>query len=241
MLSKLKPPVLKTLGKHLFFFGLCLLLLGCQDQDDDRFTLPHIVLYGPEPAGGSPGALINAVGINLSANLQENVVTVNGEPAVVLAVSEPQLDPVVGLLRRLTFRIPDDAVFSEAELVIARSGYQPDTTRLIVSDQPLASITNITPTTGSPGTIVTLHGTNFNPNPDACLVIYDDFVTKKFFAPTTENGQVINTLVHSYSDSLLIEIPNGFHAGEIRILTETSGLPSEARYELRSPIFTVIE
>ena len=167
------------------------------------------------------------------------MVTVNGEPAVVLAVSEPQLDSAVGVLRRLTFRIPNDVAFSEADLVIARSGYQTDTTRLIVSDQPLASITDITPTTGPPGTIVTLHGTNFNPNPDAYLVIYDDFVTKKFFMPTTENGQLTNTLVRSYSDSLLIEIPDGFQAGEVRISTETSGLPLGARYELRSPMFTV--
>ncbi len=238
MFAKLKLPVSRTLGQHLFLaFGLCSLLLGCQDED--TFPPPHITLYGPEPAGGSPGTLINAVGVNLSADLQENIVTVNGEPAVVLAVSEPQLDPAVGILRRLTFRIPNEATFSEADLVIARSGYQTDTTRLIVSDQPLASIADITPKTGPPGTIVTLHGTNFNPDPDAYLVIYDDFVTKKFFMPTTENGQVINTLVRSYSDSLLIEIPDGFQAGEVRISTESSGLPLGARYELRSPVFTV--
>ena len=230
--------ILRRLGPCLFLaFGVCSLLLSC--QDDDALLLPHLVLYGPEPAGGPPGTLIDAVGINFSANLSENIVTVNGEPAVVLAVSEPQLDSAVGILRRLTLRIPDNATFSEADLIIARSGYQTDTTRLIVSDQPLASITGITPTTGPPGTIVTLHGTNFNSNPDVYLVVYDDFVAKKLFIPTTENGQVVNTLIRSYADSLLIEIPSGFQTGKVCVSTETSGLPSGVRYELRSPMFTV--
>lgn len=100
-------------------------------------------------------------------------------------------------------------------------------------------IEDINPKEGPPESIVVVYGTNFNTDRETYTIIYED-ATKGFFVPETETGQIRNTLVQAYPDSLLIQIPDGFQQGRIRITTKTSGQPTGIRYELRSPEFTVL-
>jgi len=207
---------------------LPLLSLGCEDKWEP-YKLEKVILYALDPPGGMPGSLVTVTGLGFSLMPDKNTVTIDALPVEVLSASDTAL----------TFRIPEQAPFSHAELVVASPGLRADTTLIIVSEKPLAQITGMIPEEGPPGTIVKMLGNNFNPDETSYLIIYEDSLTG-FFVPTIDDGKVLNTLISASPDSLLIQIPEGFSKGRIRIFNETLGQPLNIRYTLFSSEFKVI-
>ena len=208
---------------------LPLLCASCNADDWEPYRPTKVIIYGTLPPGGIPGSVVTAFGENFSSTLQENVATIGGLPTEVLAATENEL----------TIRIPEQAVFAESSLIISSAGLSPDTTGVIISELPLARITNISPDQGPSGTVVTVRGSDFNPDEGVYTVIYQD-TENGFFIPRNEDTSIRNTLISAHADSLTIEIPNGFREGGIVIFTETVGRPLNASYQLVSPSFTVL-
>ncbi len=209
--------------------GLNLLIIGCEEPNSfEPYESRKIILYAPEPPGGIPGALINVVGLRFSPVPGENDVTIGGLQAEVLSAKE----------NSLLVRIPSNADFAETELIVSRYEMEPDTAGIIVSDTPLAQVNRILTTTGPPGAMVTIVGKGFNPNMGTYIVYYED-LSEGFFVPVTEDNKYINTLLSASSDSLRLEIPKKFQEGRVRLNLETLGRPSNARYTIFTPEFTI--
>ena len=208
---------------------LPLLCASCNEDNWEPYSPTEVIIYGTLPPGGIPGSVVTAFGENFSSTVQENVATIGGLSAEILSATENEL----------TIRIPEQAVFAESSLIVSSAGLNPDTTGIIVSELPLARITDISPDQGPSGTVVTVYGSDFNPNEGAYAVIYED-AENGFFIPRNDDNTVRNTLISAHADSLTIEIPNGFREGGIVIFTETEGRPLNASYRLVSPSFTVL-
>lgn len=208
--------------------GVVLLALGTSCHEDSYEPI-RVIVDGISPAGGPPGTVISVIGRQFSPIREENTVTIDGRSAKVLFFSDTLL----------TVQIPERENFAKVDLVVTRSGLLPDTTQVIVSENPLAQVTSLSPNTGPTGTIVTVSGTNFNLDTAAYAVVYAK-PDATFFVPTNEDdGTFRNKLRAAYPDSLLIQIPEGFPGGRIRILTATVGKPQKTAYELTTPTFTV--
>lgn len=225
---------IQTLLKCTFSFRwiyllapLSFLSIGCE-ENWEPYEQQQIILNSPEPPGGVPGTLVKISGSGFSPIAEENSVTINGLSVNTLYASKNDL----------VIKIPDDASFVETELIVSRSGFGSDTATIIVSENPLARITGISPEAGPPGTIVTIYGNDFNPDEESYVIFYEDSLDG-FFVPRTEDDQYISTLLFTSKDSLKIQIPEGFQKGSIRLNMETVGQPLQSRYTLRTAEFTV--
>ena len=198
---------------------------GCEESWEP-YELDQVVIYASDPQGGMPGTVINVIGLGFDLVPEGNTVTINGLSTEVISASESNL----------IIRIPSTADFADAELIIASKGLKPDTSKLIITENPLAQVTDISPKTGSTRTIVTIYGNNFNPFEDAYFVYYEDPVDG-LFVPRTDDGIYLSTLLFASKDSLKIQIPYGFQGGRVRLNTETVGQPLNSRYNLRTPEF----
>lgn len=93
-----------------------------------------IAVYEVRPSGGLPGSTISIIGVNFSDIADKNPVTVDGLEAEVLSASDSVL----------RLQLPLGLSYKKAEVVVTTAGLNPDTTQVIISENPLAEVTDIT-------------------------------------------------------------------------------------------------
>lgn len=187
-----------------------------------------IAVYEVSPSGGMPGSMVSLIGVNFSSVAENNSVTVDGLEANVLNASDTML----------MIQLPLQASFGMAEMIVTTAGLFPDTAQVIISENPLAEITDISSRMSDLGTIALVSGSNFNPDTSSYFILYEK-LDGGFLVPQNEDGTTRNTLLKVYPDSLLIQVPESFREGRIRILTETVGKPDSTFYFLNTPVFRV--
>ena len=166
-------------------------LATCCNEDSLVKTI-GIAVYEVRPSGGISGSTVSLIGVNFSAVTEENTVTVDGLEAKVLAAADTVL----------TVQLPLQAFFNKAEVIVTTDGLIPDTTHVIVSEYPLAEITDISSRVSDLGTIASVSGNNFNPDTSSYAVTYEE--ADGVLIPQKEDGTIRNTLLEAYPDSLLI-------------------------------------
>ncbi|MGB3780792.1 MAG: IPT/TIG domain-containing protein [Tunicatimonas sp.] len=202
-------------------------MLSC--SEDSIIKKIGIAIDEVSPAGGPPGTIVAVKGVNFSEVVTQNSVTVDGLMAEVVFATDTLL----------MVQLPLQAPYAKAELIVTSGRLLPDTGQVIVSENPLAEISEVMPRSSLSETVLTVLGSNFSSDKASYGILYHKADGTVFF-PTNDEGTYRNTLLEAYADSLLIQIPEGFREGHIRIITKTIGEPTNMVYELFTPYFTVL-
>ncbi len=115
---------------------------------------PPVTISGFTPEAGPVGTTVVIEGSGFSALPSGNTVTFNGTVAVVTSAS----------VTTLVVTVPAGATTGEIA-VTAPDGSATSATPFTVTGPPVPILTGFTPTIGVPGTVVTIHGANFDPVP----------------------------------------------------------------------------
>ncbi|MCG8309059.1 MAG: IPT/TIG domain-containing protein [Cytophagales bacterium] len=176
---------------------LIFILLWCTTSCKEDEPLPQLTIIGITPWGGPPGeeATILSRDPLFSKNAKENKVTFGDVPASVLSSSTTEL----------TVKIPN-IPYGNTEVRITVQGYEPDIRSFAVIEKPLGEITGISPVSGPPGTVVTLFGTNLNPDIEAYNFMFCLDPDRKWLISVDEDGKYMNTVVFASRDSLQLNV-----------------------------------
>jgi hypothetical protein len=184
--------------------GNVLVSVNGQQVTGTSFTvIPPPTITSIDPTSGKVGDNITIAGTNFSATLASNEVKFNGTVATVSAASATQLTVVV------------PAGATSGSITVTTNGMTATSTSFTVIPPP--TITTINPTSGLPGSNVTITGTNFNGSPAANTV--------KF------NG-VAATVSTASSTELVVVVPGTATTGAVSV--EVNGI------SVSGPTFTVI-
>lgn len=136
----------------LRFAGFCVLVVvllqSCAEVFDLPTPLPPPRITAISPDSGAAGVTVTITGVNFSAKPEENAVKINGKVASVTSARTTQLVAMV----------PAHAGTGKVEVVVkSKAAEGPEFTFF---ETPV--ISSLSPTSGTPGTIVTLKGQYFD-------------------------------------------------------------------------------
>lgn len=164
-------------------------------------TLPAPVIYGFTPSGTWVGNTVTISGVNFSTTPANNVVKFNGVAAVVSSATA----------NNLVVKVPSGA--TTGPITVTTNTLTSTSDTFVVTPAPMPAITSFTPGSGRAGTVVTITGSNFNPDKTADIV--------KFFSGVTA------TVTNASTTSLTVTVPAGSATGPIQVTswgnTATSG------------------
>ena len=158
--------------------------------------IPSITSFTPD--NGIAGTVITIIGTNFSSVTSENVVSINGVSATVLAASATHL----------SVKVPSAVTTGKIMIIITQNGQS----YTIVSENDfvlnIPTITSFAPASGKVGETVTITGTNFSPNASENTVTF--------------NGKpVIVTTV--FGNQIVTKVPAGATTGKIVIAVALNG------------------
>lgn len=113
-------------------------------------SLANLTISGFTPNQGSIGGSVTIFGTGFSTTLSSNAVQFNGAPAAVTAATATAL----------TVTVPAAATTGPIEVTVGATGVTSNQS-FIITNNGTPTIASFSPTTGSPGTSVTITGTNF--------------------------------------------------------------------------------
>lgn len=165
------------------------------------------------PAQGPVGTTVTIYGTGFSTTASQNTVTFNGTTATVTSSTSTQIVTTV----------PTGATTGTIN-VTAPSGSATSTASFTVSSSNgLPSISSFTPTIVTPGTAVTVTGTNFNPTPS------NDFVAF--------NG-TYGSVTAAQATSVTAAVPTGGTSGHVTVATVVGSATSSGDLFVAPPPFT---
>lgn len=192
--------------KTKFRLQFIFLLIAVSCKNDEETPAPFIT--GVTPLQGIAGSVVVLAGGNFSPTAGDNVVMFNHTQAQVTSASTAQITTVV----------PANA--STGKITITVNGQTATSpTDFIVILPP--SITSFSPLVGTPGSTVTITGTNFNTDASTNTVLFND--TPAEITSTT-------------STQLTVVVPDGATTGKIRVSANTLTSLSELEFEVLKDI-----
>lgn len=130
------------------------------NQAFDVTALPAPVIYGFTPAGTWVGNTVTLSGVNFSATPASNSVKFNGIVATVSSASGSNL----------IVTVPSGA--TNGYITVTTNGLTSTSPNVfVVTPTPMPAVTSFSPTSGRAGTVVTITGSNFNPNTAAANLV----------------------------------------------------------------------
>jgi len=162
---------------------------------------PTITSVTPIKGSTTGGQLVTVTGANFSADA---VVTLGGAPVASLSVPNSTT---------LTFSTPAN-VAGPADLLVATLGGRTTKTAAFTYFAP-PTITSFTPAQGSAGTIVTITGTNFDPDPTGDAVTF---------------GTLPASITSASSTQLVVTVPAGATNGKISVTTAGGSVTSSSDF-----------
>jgi hypothetical protein len=185
----MKPPIQSILHFTGFCVLLVLLLQSCAEVFDLPTPTPPPRITAISPDSGAAGATITITGVHFSAKAEENAVKINGKIALITSANTTQLIATV----------PAHAGTGKVEVVVKSKATEgPD---FVFFETPLISA--LSPTSGTPGTIVTITGKYF-----------DTTATKN----TVQFGGKTGVVNLPATDTLLtVEVPADAQTGEVTV------------------------
>jgi hypothetical protein len=134
-------------------------------QGPDFRFLYYPAIFTMDPLEGKPGAEVVLTGKYFAQEPDNNLVQFGGRTATVLSTDSTT---------QLTVYLPADAQSGEVTVTVnGLTGVGPFFT-VLPTEQPVHSITGIEPTSGKPGTVVSITGVNFSPITANNLVKFKD-------------------------------------------------------------------
>jgi hypothetical protein len=175
-------------GFFIAVLSIPFLFSSCRKDDPQAPALPSITSF--DPTSGPVGTQVTITGSNFPENASSVTVQFNGTTAMVISASETQIVTAV----------PPDVTTGKISVTIDGQTITGDTEFTVVV--PLQTIASFTPTSGLPGTIVTITGADFSANATDNIV--------KF------NGTPA-TVTAATATSLTVTVPAGATPGKISV------------------------
>jgi len=127
----------------------------------DRYSSQSVSIIDFTPDRGANGTTVTISGTGFSATASENSVTFNSVAAAVMSATPTEIVTTV----------PAEATTGPVGVTAPTGSATSASVFTVGSDVP--TITSFTPTIGTPGTAVTIGGTNFEPNPANDKVVFN--------------------------------------------------------------------
>ena len=221
--------------KNKLPFGLIILfvlfLFACDRGEEVQKVISITnITPGTTMVGGNTlntamiGDTITIIGQNFSAIANENLVSVQGIPAIIIAA----------LPTEIKAKVPPGVPFSYVDVEVARTGYQKAVSPISVRAYSSPAITGISPTSGPVGTIVTIYGKNL-----------EETLASNMIAFTDAKGELANIVIRPFSpivataDSIQIKVPLGAGTGKISLYARPAQNIDNAFVGIVTPVFTV--
>lgn len=179
------------------FFAAFISLSAC--TKDQATPLPDLTAVSPQFVAA--GSTVIITGAAFSPVTSSNQVTFNGVLGTVVAATTTQLNVTV----------PSGAFTTElraAEVFVTTEGRRSVTSAYLKSDN-FPEIISVTPSNGQVGTVITIHGRNFNTNVNDSGVL--------FWGGAAAPPQ--RTPLTATSTDITVTIPAGAQTGDICLLT----------------------
>ncbi len=183
-------------------------------------------ISGFSPASGAPGNTVTITGTNFDPTPANDTVTFNGTTATVQSATATQL----------AVTVPNGATSGPISVTLTTSG-QTATSGSSFTVLPPVTITGFSPANGLPGDLVTITGTNFDPNPANDTVRFNGITATVQNASTTQ--LVVTVPASASTGPITVSLPlTGQSAGSvsnfivgaspaITSFSPTSGVPGD--------------
>jgi hypothetical protein len=162
-----------------------------------RYAATAVVLVDFTPKQGPVGATVTIVGVGFSTTPSQNTVRFNGTQAAVSAATTTQL----------TVTVPAGATTGTISVTAPGGSSTSSTPFTVTATSGAPTISGFTPNLGTPGTPVTVNGTNFEPRPTDNRLLFNltlapiATATTTVLSPTVPGGGT--------SGRLTLSTPNG--------------------------------
>lgn len=182
---------------------LCLALIsvsGCKDQTTPTApTPPQLKITALVPTFGRHGARIVLVGQQFSPIADSNHVFFFQSAGVNVAAHVDSVDSKTAPTK-LFVTVPDSANSGKVKVIVGKDTAFSDSAFVVVLGQ-MPVISGMIPTSGTPGTLVTIKGSNFETNPANIHAWF---------------GSVAAIIRIPFKDSLQVIVPGGASTGPIK-------------------------
>lgn len=205
-------------------------------------TPPSPTITGFSPSTGKPGTTVTITGTNFSSTAAENSVSLAGMPATVTAASTTSLSVTV----------PDG--FSSGKVAVTSPGGTATSATDFSLTHVSPTISSFSPTSGTPGTQLTITGTDFSTIPNnntvkvngvnapiisstlTSLVVYVPATSSGTVSVTTAGGMATSSASFTVTATTTFAYTNGDGIPE---LTSIPSLPSSWSYGGNGASFAV--
>ena len=174
-----------------------------------RGNAGDVTILGFSPATGPVGTNVTISGTGFSTTTSDNAVRFAGRAANILTATATQL----------TVSVPAGAVDGPIGVTTPSGSATTSANFIVAGSSNLPTITSFTPTSGGPGTSITITGTNFDPAVD--------------YNRVSVNGKAI-TLTSANATTLVGTVPAGATSGKISVLTPR-GVATSGQYLYVAP------
>jgi len=181
-----------------------------------RYSSSQVSIIDFTPDSGPVGTSVTIFGTGFSATPSQNTVTFNGVAATVSSATVTQL----------VTSVPAGATTGPIS-VSTPSGSATSSTPFTVTTSGLPTITGFTPTIGTPGTAVTISGTNFEPTLTNNKVMFNNVS----YAPVTS----------ATATTIATSVPSGMGSGRISVATPAGKAVSTADFFIPPSPFTAAD
>jgi len=181
-----------------------------------RYAATAVLIVDFTPKQGPVGTTVTIVGVGFSATQGQNAVRFNGTQATVSAASTTQL----------TVTVPAGATTGTISVTAPGGSSTSATSFTITGTSGTPTISGFTPAIGTPGTAVTVNGTNFEPHP-------------------TDNRLLFNLkqapIVTATTTVLSPTVPGGGTSGRLTVSTPNGQAQSTADFFIPPPLYTTAQ
>jgi YD repeat-containing protein len=181
-----------------------------------RYAATAVVIVDFTPKQGSVGTPVTIAGIGFSATPAQNTVRFNGTLATVSAATTTQLTvtvPAGATTGTLSVTAPGGSSTSATPFTVAGANGTP-------------TISGFAPAIGTPGTAVTVNGTNFEPHPTDNRLLFN-----LMQAPITTATTIV----------LSPTVPGGGTSGRLTVSTPNGQAQSTADFFIPPPLYTTAQ
>jgi YD repeat-containing protein len=181
-----------------------------------RYAATAVLIVDFTPKQGPVGTTVTIAGIGFSATPAQNTVRFNGTLATVSAATTTQL----------TVTVPAGATTGTISVTAPGGSSTSATPFTVASTNGTPTISGFAPTIGTPGTAVTVNGTNFEPHPTDNRLLFN-----LMQAPiTTATTTVLSPTV-----------PSGGTSGRLTVSTPNGQARSTADFFIPPPLYTTAQ
>ena len=181
-----------------------------------RYAATAVLIVDFTPKQGPVGTTVTIAGIGFSATPAQNTVRFNGTPATVSAATTTQL----------TVTVPAGATTGTIHVTAPGGSSTSATLFTVAGTNGTPTISGFTPVIGTPGTAVTVNGTNFEPHATDNRLLFNLMQAPIATATTTV---------------LSPTVPGGGTSGRLTVSTPNGQAQSTADFFIPPPLYTTAQ